>query len=259
MKWHGAWLYGGRRTCAELAAGSCGTSHASGYYWWILKNKINKITIKLVTHVEPHASAASPLKRAENSAIYAFTNQKLTVLYIIYNMFGCYSPHVYILYNQMIASRGGLIPGIYGDCFSVKSGGSNKNVSWRFCVWLWAQEQFLRFFGLDCSLLETLACLRWLPHRCPGWFQSRLNPQGSRLPFERCCTNTTTTKKDLSCQRYLSPDTQVNTKSINSSGGTSSVNSLMCWFCVSTLGLVLFQIVLIPQHLKEGETYRMLP
>ena len=30
MKWHGAWLYGVHRTCAETAAVSCGTSHASG-------------------------------------------------------------------------------------------------------------------------------------------------------------------------------------------------------------------------------------
>ena len=29
MKGHGAWLYGVHRTCAEMAAVSCGTSHAS--------------------------------------------------------------------------------------------------------------------------------------------------------------------------------------------------------------------------------------
>ena len=29
MKWHGAWLYGVHRTCAETAAVSCGTNHAS--------------------------------------------------------------------------------------------------------------------------------------------------------------------------------------------------------------------------------------
>ena len=29
MKWHGAWLYGVHRSCAETAAVSCGTSHAS--------------------------------------------------------------------------------------------------------------------------------------------------------------------------------------------------------------------------------------
>ena len=29
MKWHGAWFYGVHRPCAETAAVSCGTSHAS--------------------------------------------------------------------------------------------------------------------------------------------------------------------------------------------------------------------------------------
>ena len=29
VKWHGAWLYGVHRTCTEMAAVSCGTSHAS--------------------------------------------------------------------------------------------------------------------------------------------------------------------------------------------------------------------------------------
>ena len=42
MKWHGAWLYGVHRTCAETAAVSCGTSHASAVSTplrWILKKK----------------------------------------------------------------------------------------------------------------------------------------------------------------------------------------------------------------------------
>ena len=68
MKWHGAWLYGVHRTCAEMAAVSCGTSHASAVSTllrWIFKKR----AIKLATHVEPHASAVSLLKRAENSAI----------------------------------------------------------------------------------------------------------------------------------------------------------------------------------------------
>ena len=45
MKLHGAWLYGVHRTCAETAAVSCGTSHASAVSTplrWILKNKIKK-------------------------------------------------------------------------------------------------------------------------------------------------------------------------------------------------------------------------
>ena len=69
MKWHGAWLYGVHRTCAEMAAVSCGTSHASAVSTplrWILKKTRYK---KLVTHVEPQASAVSLLKRAENSVI----------------------------------------------------------------------------------------------------------------------------------------------------------------------------------------------
>ena len=68
MKWHGAWLYGVHRTCAEMAAVSCGTSHASVVSTplrWIFKKR----AIKLVTHAEPQASAVSLLKRAENSAI----------------------------------------------------------------------------------------------------------------------------------------------------------------------------------------------
>ena len=66
-------MYGVHRTCAETAAVSCGTSHASAVsipLRWILKNiKTSKCAIKLVTHIEPHASAVSLLKRAENSAI----------------------------------------------------------------------------------------------------------------------------------------------------------------------------------------------
>ena len=45
MKWHGAWLYGVHRTCAEMVAVSCGTSHASTVstpLWWILKKRAIK-------------------------------------------------------------------------------------------------------------------------------------------------------------------------------------------------------------------------
>ena len=76
MQWHGAWLYGVHRTCAETAAVSCGTSHASAVSTplrWIFKKR----AIKLVTHVEPHASAVSLLKRAENSAIQAIIQNGL--------------------------------------------------------------------------------------------------------------------------------------------------------------------------------------
>ena len=73
MKWHGAWLYGVHRTCAKMAAVSCGTSHAGAECKYItsvdILKKKKKRYKKLVTHVEPHASAVSLLKRAENSAI----------------------------------------------------------------------------------------------------------------------------------------------------------------------------------------------
>ena len=83
MKWHGAWLYGVHRTCAEMAAVSWGTSHASAVkyttsviFFFLSKKK------KLVTHVEPHASTVSLLKRAENSATSAIINQsKATQIY----------------------------------------------------------------------------------------------------------------------------------------------------------------------------------
>ena len=61
MKWYGAWLYGVHRTCAETDAVSCSTSHASAVSTplrWIFKKR----AIKLVTHVEPHASAVSLLR-----------------------------------------------------------------------------------------------------------------------------------------------------------------------------------------------------
>ena len=68
MKWHGAWLYGVHRTCAEMAAVSCGTSHASAVSTPLGGYSKTRYK-KLVTHVAPHASAMSLLKRAENSAI----------------------------------------------------------------------------------------------------------------------------------------------------------------------------------------------
>ena len=60
---------------AEMDAVSCDTSHASAVSTplrWIFKEraiKKKKEKKELVTHVEPHASAVSLLKRAENSAI----------------------------------------------------------------------------------------------------------------------------------------------------------------------------------------------
>ena len=52
------------------------TSHASAVSTplrWIFKKR----AIKLVTHAEPHASAVSLLKRAENSAIKAIIKVRL--------------------------------------------------------------------------------------------------------------------------------------------------------------------------------------
>ena len=73
-------MYGVHRTCAEKAAVSCGTSHASAVSTplrWIFNKTTNKQTnkqtnkraIKLVTHAETQASEMSLLKRAENSAM----------------------------------------------------------------------------------------------------------------------------------------------------------------------------------------------
>ena len=78
MNWHSAWLYGVHRTCAEMAAVSCGTSHASAVstpHRWILKNPTTHYK-KLVTHVEPHASTVSLLKRVEDSTVQAI-NQSI--------------------------------------------------------------------------------------------------------------------------------------------------------------------------------------
>ena len=56
---------------AVMAAVSCGTSHASAVKYTTSVNikKKKRAIKKLVTHVEPHASAVSLLKREENSAI----------------------------------------------------------------------------------------------------------------------------------------------------------------------------------------------
>ena len=67
MKWHGAWLYGVHRTCTKTAAVSCGTSHASTVNTTLVD--IQKHAIKLVTHVGPHASTVSLLKRADQRIV----------------------------------------------------------------------------------------------------------------------------------------------------------------------------------------------
>ena len=64
MKWHGAWLYTVYTERAEMAAISCGTSHASAvvhHFGGYSKTRYKK----LVTHVESHASAVSLLESGE--------------------------------------------------------------------------------------------------------------------------------------------------------------------------------------------------
>ena len=71
------------RTCTETAAVSCGTSHASTVNTSLVD--IQKHAIKLVTHVEPHASAVSLLKRADQRiALYkrSSINQILISVYM---------------------------------------------------------------------------------------------------------------------------------------------------------------------------------
>ena len=68
MKWHGAWLYGVHRTCAETAAVSCGTSHASAVKYTTSVD-IQKTRSKMpVTTFQPHLSAVSLLKRLSQSS-----------------------------------------------------------------------------------------------------------------------------------------------------------------------------------------------
>ena len=60
MKWHGAWLYGVHRTCAETAAVSCGTSHASAVSTplrWIFKKRAIKASHSCRTAYKRNESA----------------------------------------------------------------------------------------------------------------------------------------------------------------------------------------------------------
>ena len=71
MKWHGAWLYGVHRTrrdsCSFMWHHPCQRcTYTTSVDFFFFKCAI---IIKLVTHVEPHASAVSLLKRAENNTI----------------------------------------------------------------------------------------------------------------------------------------------------------------------------------------------
>ena len=60
MKWHGAWLYGVHRTCAETAAVSSGTSHASAVSTplrWIFKKRAIKASHSCRTAYKRNESA----------------------------------------------------------------------------------------------------------------------------------------------------------------------------------------------------------
>ena len=60
MKWHGTWLYGVHRTCAETAAVSCGTSLASAVSTslrWILKKTRYETSHSCRTRFERSESA----------------------------------------------------------------------------------------------------------------------------------------------------------------------------------------------------------
>ena len=67
MKWHGAWLYGVHRTCAQTASVSWGSCHASTvtvylhHFGGYSKTRYKK----LVTHVESHASTVNLLDSGE--------------------------------------------------------------------------------------------------------------------------------------------------------------------------------------------------
>ena len=77
MKWHGAWLYGVHRGCAEMATVSCGTSNASAVSTplrWIFEGEKKREKKKLVTHIELHASAMSLLESGEQRYIKAINN-----------------------------------------------------------------------------------------------------------------------------------------------------------------------------------------
>ena len=75
VKWHGAWLYGVHRTCAETAAVSCVTSHASAVSTPPVDIKKQKMCYKkLVSHVESHASAVSLLESREWRCIKVINN-----------------------------------------------------------------------------------------------------------------------------------------------------------------------------------------
>ena len=77
MKWHGVWLYGVHRTHWDGSSFMCHQPCQRCKYTTSVDIQ-KTLYKKLVTHVEPHASAVSLLKRAENSAISAIINQSIS-------------------------------------------------------------------------------------------------------------------------------------------------------------------------------------
>ena len=76
MKWHGAWLYGVHRTCAETAAVSRDSSHASVEstpLWWISKNTLQKASHSCKITWERSLSA-----RERRIALYKSDQQQLS-------------------------------------------------------------------------------------------------------------------------------------------------------------------------------------
>ena len=71
MKWHGAWLYGVHRACAETAAVTCGTSHLTAKQCCKYTTSVdiqNALLKATVTHLEAHVTKAQLVcSRAENS------------------------------------------------------------------------------------------------------------------------------------------------------------------------------------------------
>ena len=70
MKWHGTWLYGVHRTCAETAAVSCGTSHARAVgtpLRWIFNNNNNNNNKNKKTRYKASHSCKATCERNESA------------------------------------------------------------------------------------------------------------------------------------------------------------------------------------------------
>ena len=75
-KWHGAWLYGVHRTCAETAAVSCSTSHVSTVSTSLFFGGYSKMHHKKpVTYAESHVSPMSLLESGKQHYIRSDRHQ----------------------------------------------------------------------------------------------------------------------------------------------------------------------------------------